>query len=118
MNDGLPPSRVGGAAGLWLVQLVVAAIACWLMFLSQLSIASCSGYSCDYATYSAALTSFNIGAVVVLVATALGIFAFRRRGRAILWFPILGLALIIALGTVAYALSRAALDLPLFGSRV
>lgn len=111
-------SRIGIAAGLWLLQLVVAAIAYAHMFLSQFSVASCTANSCDYSAYAATINAFNIGTLVLLAASGIGIFVLRRKAWGVIWPPILGTTLTVSLLIVTYALSRAALDLPLFGNRL
>jgi hypothetical protein len=117
-SDAASPSRIGTALGWWIAQLVLAVFAYVHMFLSRLSIASCTPTSCDYAQFAALNQVFNVGAFVLLVAAAAGIFVFRHRARVAIWFPVIGILLTAALLIVTYALSRAALDLPLFGNRL
>lgn len=89
MEDTRSQSRVAAAAWWWLAQLVLAACFFAHMFLSRLSIASCTDTSCDYAIFAAFINAFNIGTIGLLVAAAIGIFVLRRRGWAVLWSPIL-----------------------------
>jgi hypothetical protein len=118
VEDTRSPSRVGAALGWWVVQVVLATSFFAHMFLSQLSIASCTETSCDYALYAATINTFNIGTICLLVAAAIGIYVLRRRGWAVVWSPIIGIVLSTALLAVTYAWSRAALELPLFGNRL
>lgn len=111
-------NRVQMAAGLWVVQLAFAFFACVLMFFSQFSVASCTATTCDYSLYAATINAFYIGAAVLLVAAALGIWLSRRHDRAVLWSPLIGIILTLVLLVVTYAASRSALDLPLFGNRL
>jgi hypothetical protein len=113
------PSGGGSAAWEWLAaQIVLAVLAYFYMFLSRLSIASCTATSCDYGQYAVINTIYDVGAVVLLVTTAVGLFVFRRRPRVAMWFPIVGILLSAVLLVATYSLSRAALDLPLFGNRL
>ena len=118
MKDAPSPSRVGAAGWLWLTQLLLAVFCFAHMFLSRLSIASCTATSCDYALYAASMNTFNVGTICLLVASTIGIYALRRRGWAAVASPILGIILTIALVAATYAWSRAALELPLFGNRL
>jgi uncharacterized membrane protein HdeD (DUF308 family) len=73
--------------------------------------------SCDYSAFSTAIYPFNVGAVIVLVGAAFGIFFLRRHGSAASWPPMIGTILLAAQLITTYAASRAALNLPLFGGR-
>ena len=116
--DTASESRVGIAAGVWALQLLLSAVYFAHMFLSQFSVASCTDTSCDYARFSSIIQTFNVGLMVALLLSAFGIFATRNRGRWAIVSPILGIATATTLLLVAYPLSRAALELPLFGNRV
>jgi|GEM_PF-2649475 len=117
MNVTMTQSRVGVAALVWLVQLLVSAVYFAHMFLSQFSVASCTETSCDYSLFARIIQAFNIGLAGALLLSAVGIFAMRKRGRWAIAAPILGIVTATVLLFVAYPLSRAALELPLFGSR-
>lgn len=117
-RDAASSGRIGTALGWWIAQLVLAAPAYVHMFLSRLSIASCTPTSCDYAQFAVLVQIFNVGVAVLLVAAAGGIFVFRHRARVAIWFPVIGILLTAVLLIVTYSLSRAALDLPLFGNRL
>lgn len=111
-------SRVGEASVVWLAQLGLSAFYFAHMFLSQFSIASCTATSCDYSLFASIMQVFNFGLAATLVASAVGIYALRRRGRWAMWVPLLGIIVATVLIAVAYPWSRAALELPLFGDRV
>lgn len=113
-----PSSGITAAWALWIAQILLALVLFILMFLSQLSIASCTETSCDYAAYSAIITFFNVGVLVLLVSALAGIVLLRRRASVAIWIPVIGMALTVVLVVVAYPLSREALDLPLFGNRL
>jgi hypothetical protein len=98
--------------------LILTAIGLVWMFFSQLSVASCTPTSCDYDVYSLAINTFYAGAVSLLVAAAIMIFPLRHRGRLPVLSPTVGIFLLAALLITTYAISRAALDLPLFGNRL
>ena len=117
-RDAAPSGGIGTAVGWWIAQLVLTVLAYVHMFLSRLSIASCTATSCDYAQFALLIETFNVGAAVLLVAAAVGIFVFRHRARMVIWFPVIGILLTAVLLILTYSLSRAALDLPLFGNRI
>lgn len=118
MNQTTTPSHVGIAAAIWLVQLLVSAVYFAHMLLSQLSVASCTETACDYSLFAGINQAFNIGLAGALLLSAVGIFAMRKRGRWAMAAPILGIVTATVLVFVAYPLSRATLELPLFGNRV
>lgn len=111
-------SRIGVAAVVWLVQLLLSVIYLAHMLLSQLSVASCTADSCDYERFSNIIQTFNVGLGVALLVSAAGMIATRNRGWRAIVAPILGIVTATVLLLVAYPLSRAALELPLFGNRV
>jgi hypothetical protein len=98
--------------------LLIAVVAYVQMFLSQLSIASCTATSCDYTLYSATINTFNAGAVLLLIVAAAGIFLLEHLARPSFWSPVMGIGLTVALFAATYAMGREALDLPLFGNRL
>lgn len=100
------------------IQLVLTLLACAFTFGSTLSIASCTATSCDYSAFSVAINTLYIGAIVLLVASGVGMFFLRAHGRAMLWTPIVGSILLILLLAGTYVAGRAALTLPLFGNRL
>ena len=118
MSATTTQSRVGAAVAMWLVQLLVSAAYFFYMLFSQLSVASCTETSCDYSLYAGIIRGFNIGLAGALLLSAVGIFALRKRGRWAIAAPILGVVTATVLLCVAYPLSRAALELPLFGNRL
>lgn len=118
MTEPTTRSRVGIAVSVWAVQLLLSAVSFFYMFFSQMSVASCTDTSCDYPRYAAIMQTFNIGLAVALVLSAAGIVAMRNRGRWAVAAALSGIVLALALLFIAYPLSRAALELPLFGSRV
>jgi hypothetical protein len=118
MTQTGPSPHVATAVGVWCCQLILTAVSLVWMFFSQLSVASCSPTSCDYEVYSLAINTFYTGAVSLLVAAAIMIFPLRRRGRLPILSPTLGILLLVVLLITTYAISRAALDLPLFGNRL
>lgn len=87
------------------------------MFLSVLSIASCTETSCDYAAFDTFNKIFAIGVIVLLIGAAVGIRLLRHRPSVAIWVPVLAILLTATLLVVTYSLSRAALNLPLFGGR-
>lgn len=111
-------SHVGAAVGVWLVQLVLSGVFFLHMFLSQLSVASCTDTSCDYVLYGAITRTFNTVLAALLFVSAVAIVAMRKRGRWVIAAPVVGIVAATTLLFIAYPLSRAALELPLFGSRV
>ncbi|MFG6504545.1 hypothetical protein [Microbacterium sp. P05] len=117
-NDERRPNRADASPWLWLLQLIIAVVAYVQMFLSQLSIASCTATSCDYTLYSATVKTFNVGVVILLVVAAAGIFLLENLARPSFWSPVMGIVLTVALFAATYAMSRAALDLPLVGNRL
>lgn len=100
------------------MQLVLSGLAALLTVLSSLSVASCTATSCDYSAFSASLNTLYIGAVLLLVASAVAVMMLRAHGRAMIWPPIICSLLLGVLLAVTYAAGRAALTLPLFGNRV
>lgn len=112
-----PSGGASTAWGWWVAQLVLAVLAYIYMFMSRLSIASCTATSCDYGQFAMINAIHDVGAVVLLVTSAVGIFVFRRRSRVAMRFPLVGILLTAVLLVATYSLSRAALDLPLFGNR-
>jgi hypothetical protein len=117
-GDAAPSDSVSAALAWWGAQLGLAVVAYVHMFLSRLSIASCTATSCDYAQFAVLNETFNVGAAVLLVVALAGIVVFRRQRRVATLFPVIGILLTAVLLIVTYPLSRAALDLPLFGNRL
>lgn len=106
------------AAQFWLLQLLVTAFACFQMFMSQMSVASCSGTRCDYGLLSTAVNVCTVGAVVLLAGAALAIIILERLQRSFIWPPTVGLVVMIALFATTYAFGRGALDLPSATERI
>ncbi|WP_314650547.1 hypothetical protein [uncultured Microbacterium sp.] len=103
-------------AVLLVLQLILTGAAMAFMWMSQLSVASCTDTSCDYDAYALALRVFFIGAIGLMLFS--GVASFVLRGRAAALAPIVASASMLVFLAVTYAMSRAALDLPLFGGRV
>jgi hypothetical protein len=118
MGEAKTKRYLGAAVGIWLVQLLLSGVFFLHMFLSQLSVASCTDTSCDYSLYGAIMRTFNTSLAAALFLSAVGIVATRTRGRWVVAAPIVGIVAATTLLFIAYPLSRAALELPLFGSRV
>lgn len=112
------PSWAIPTLGWFGMQFVLTLLAYVVAFGSTLSIASCTATSCDYSAFSAAINTLYIGAIVLLVASGVGMFLLRARGRAMLAPPIVGSILLMVLLAGTYAAGRAALTLPLFGNRL
>lgn len=101
----------------WVAQLVLTLFGVMNTFLPQLSVDSCTATSCDYTAFAVSIKASYIGALVLLVASAVGIVLLRRLRRRSEWAPIVGIVLLITWLVVTYALGRSALQLPLFGNR-
>lgn len=115
MSD--PTGRVPGAIALWALQLLLTACAAGMTFLETLSIASCTATSCDYAGYAAIVNTLYIGGVVLLAGSGAAILLLRHV-RGVVFAPIIGILLLIALLMITYVAGRHALTLPLFGNRL
>ncbi|MBZ4487885.1 hypothetical protein LQ938_12635 [Microbacterium sp. cx-55] len=111
------PITVATTIGLWCVQLLLTFLTLGWMFLSQLSIDSCTPAVCDYAAFLAAVNVFYASAIVLLVATTIAISMRKRMGWATVWMAAGGILVLVVALCWTYAISRAALDLPLFGPR-
>lgn len=109
---------VGPALGWLAVQLVITVFALVQMFFSTFSVASCTATSCDYPVFLASVNTLYMGATALLGLSALAVFLVRRRGRVMIWPPIVGSALLMILLSATYIAGRAALTLPLFGNRL
>lgn len=109
---------VGPAVGWLAAQFILTVLACVHTFLSTFSVASCTATSCDYAAFTASIHALYGGATALLIASSFAIFLLRKRGRVVIWPPIVGSAALIVLFVVTYVAGRAALTLPLFGNRL
>lgn len=111
------PIRLSSAVLLWMVQALVTAFTWTQVFLSRLAVASCSDTSCDYPLFAGAMQASDIGAIVLLAASAVGIVVLRRSPAYVTWPPVIGILAVVILMCATYAVGRGALDLPLFGNR-
>lgn len=115
MSD--PTGRAPTAFLMWIVQLFLTFLGAAHTFMSALSVASCGEGDCDYSAFAAALNTFYIGAVVLLVASGVAILLLRHN-RFVILAPFLGIVLMITLLVITYVAGRGALTLPLFGNRL
>lgn len=106
------------AVGWFCVQVFLTVVASVYMFMSQLSIASCTDTSCDYASFALAMDVYFIGAAVLTLGSpVVAVILWRKEWRVSL-APFVATLLLVLLVVCTYVWSVDALDLPLFGGRV
>ncbi len=101
-------SRLPAAIGCWVVLLLLSVATLVIMWFSQFSV--CTG-TCDFEAAAAAMNTFCIIALVVLPASAVGMYALRVRGWAAVVPPGVGIIVVAIAFVLAYNLNRSALNL-------
>jgi len=96
----------------WVAHLVVTALAWFNMWFSPFSGDSCNGNSCNYDLFWASLNAFYVGAAVLLVASAAGIYFLRNKAHRAFLSPLIGIVLLIISLATMYGVGRAAFNLP------
>lgn len=97
------------AIGCWVVLLLLTAGTLVIMWLSQFSV--CTG-TCDFMAADAAVKTFCFIALLVLLATAVGVYGLRARGWVAVVPPTVGIIVVAAAFVLTYSLNRAALNVP------
>jgi hypothetical protein len=117
MDVSQPKRRLGFAGALLALQLLLSGFFFVYMLLGLMSIASCTDTSCDYALLDTIMKTFQISLALTLVLSTIGIYLLRARGWLAVAVPAVGIVVATTLVLIAYPLTRAAMELPLFGPR-
>lgn len=109
-----PRQRRDFAPALWGVQMFVAAVASFFIWLQRMGIAGCAN-DCDFTLLALAGDGFFFLAILLVVATGvlLLVLPSRRQGHSTeAWIPTVGIALTLIAAVVASALINVAIEPP------